>query len=111
MILCALTQETALNAILNPLQSKKNEDIRNEGTQQWRKPPQEGKMPSGKEEGGFMVGVLGWLGVATSGHKEAHPPSSSSGCLGSDAAAALKLRPSCPDYELSAEDEESSLRT
>ena len=50
----------------------------------------------------------GWGGawVGTSGHKEAHPPSSSSGCLGSDAAAALKLPPSCPDYELSAEDED-----
>ena len=70
-----------------------------------------GKKPSGKEERGFMVGVLGWLGggarVATSGHKEAHPSSSSSGCLGSDAAAvALKLLPSCPNCELSAEDEE-----
>ena len=68
-----------------------------------------GKKPSGKEERGFMVGVLGWLGggarVATSGHKEAHPSSSSSGCLGSDAAA-LKLRPSCPNHQLCAEDEE-----
>ena len=62
MILCALTQETALNAILNPLQSKKNEDIRNEGTQQWRKPPQEGKMPSGKEEGGLYGGCTGVVG-------------------------------------------------
>ena len=87
--------------------------MRKEATQQWRKPPQERKKPSGKEERGALKwwgvywGVLtvvywahggrrwftgvGTMAVATSGHKEAHPSSSSSGCLGSDAAA-LKLR-------------------
>ena len=57
-----LTQETALNAILRPLQGEKNEDIRNERTQQWRKPPQEGEEAIRKGgEGGFKVvgGVLG----------------------------------------------------
>ena len=101
--------------------------MRKEATQQWRKPPQERKKPSGKEERGALKwwgvywGVLtsvywahggrrwytgmGTMAVATSGHKEAHPSSSSSGCLGSDAAA-LKLRPSCPNHQLCAEDEE-----